>query len=316
LGSPFAFVNTNIPVAIQSQLGTYLHLYGGNAHNDAKISTWHWVNQANLKWHIDPVPGRNDVFFISSAVNRNFVVHQHGATSNNGDAITTWDKNTHGHQGNLQVRFEPRENGYWVIKFVHSGKCVHVQGALTSDDAPVTQWDEVPQNNLRWRFLPAGEDPLSPISSAGYGVHGKVAIQSGVGTFLHVYGGNPADNTPVSTWAWVDQPNLKWHIEPVPGKPGFFFLASAANPRFVLHQLGATHDNGSAISTWNKETHGHQGNLQVSFEPAGGDYWYIRFAHSGKYVHVQGAATGNNTPVTQWDKVDQPNLKWRIFHVA
>jgi len=312
-GSPHSFLNNNIPVAIQSQVGTYLHVYGGNAQNDARVSTWSWVNQNNLKWFIESVPGRNDVFFIASACNRNFVVHQRGSTANNGDAITLWDKTTHGHQGNLHVRFEHAGDGFWFIRFEHSGKCVHVQGASTANDAAVTQWDSVNQNNLKWRFMPAGADPFHPSSFTGHGSHVRLAIQSGVGTFLHVYGGNPHDGCRLSTWQWVDQPNLKWHIEPAPN--GQFFLVSAANHNFVVHQQGATHNNGDPCTTWNKTTHGHQPNLHVSFEPAGADYWYIRFAHSGKYLHVHGASTANDTTVSQWDKVDQPNLKWKFIPV-
>jgi len=132
---------------------------------------------------------------------------------------------------------------------------------------------------------------------------------------MHVFGGQPGDGVKISTWSWVDQPNLKWHIEPVNGRPGMFHLISEVHNNYCLHQQGATSNNGDACTLWNKTTHGHQGNLQVSFEPAGGEYWYIRFAHSGKCAHVQGASTANDTPVTQWDRVDQPNLKWRFIPV-
>jgi len=313
-GNPFSFVNTNIPVAVQSQLGTYLHLWQGVAKDGQRISTWTWVDQANLKWYLESVPGHHDVFYIATAVNRDFVVHQQGATTNNGDAITSWNKKTHGHQGNLQVRFEASGDGWWFIRFVHNGKCVHVQGGLTANDTPVTQWDSVPQANLKWRFLPAfGADPNSHNPAHFPGV--RVAIQSQLGTFLHLFGGVASDGAKISTWSWVNQPNLKWHIEPSPQAPGHYFIVTEVNHAFVVHQLGGNHENGGPVSTWNKGTHGHQGNLQVTFEPAGGEYWYIRFVHSGKCLHVQGGLTANDTPVTQWDRVDQPNLKWRFVPV-
>jgi len=196
---------------------------------------------------------------------------------------------------------------------VHSGKCLHVTGASTANDAAVTQWDSVNQANLKWRFLPAGDNPSHPSSFVGHGNHVRLAVQSQLGTYLHVAGGHAGDNTRISTWTWVDQANLKWHIEPVVGKPGFFHLVSATNPNYAVHQEGAKNDNGGPCTTWNKNTHGHQGNLQLYFEPAGGEWWYIHFAHSGKCLHVSGASTANDTAVTQWDKVDQPNLKWRFI---
>jgi len=317
-GNPYHFANTNIPVAIQSELGTFLHVFGGVANNSQRISTWQWVDQDNLKWFIESVPGVPNHFWITTAINRNFAVHQLGANQENGGQITLWDKTTHGHQGNVQVTFEPAHDGAWFIKFVHSGKNVHVQGAVTTNDGPVTQWDRVDQANLKWRFYPAGHagsHPAAPGNWANYGQRATLAIQSGVGTFLHVLGGQTHDGAKISTWSWVNQDNLKWHIEPAP-TPGHFFIASKVNPTFVVHQQGANNNNGGEITTWNKNTHGHQGNLQVTFEPAGGEYWYIRFVHSGKYVHVQGGQGGDNQPITQWDKVDQPNLKWRFIHVA
>jgi hypothetical protein len=311
-GNPHFFANTNIPIAVQSDLGTYLHVYGGQAHNEAKISTWQWVDQANLKWYIESIPGTNH-FYLASAVNRNFVVHQLGANHDNEGHVTLWDKTTHGQQGNLQVTFEPSHDGAWFIKFVHSGKYVHVQGAVTTNDGPVTQWEHVDQHNLKWRFHPAGAHPSSPSNWAGFAHKPTLAIQSAVGSFLHVLGGAAHNEAQISTWNWVNQDNLKWHIEAAPG--GHYFLSSKVNHEFVVHQLGANHDNGGHITLWNKSTHGHQGNLQVTFEPAGGEYWYIKFVHSGKYVHVQGGLPDNNQPVTQWEKVDQANLKWRFLHV-
>jgi hypothetical protein len=312
-GNPIFFANTNIPIAIQSNLGTYLHVLGGQANNQAKISTWQWVDQPNLKWYIESVPGTGH-FFLSSAINRNFVVHQLGANTNNGGELTLWDKNTHGHQGNLQVVFEPSHDGSWFIKFVHSGKYIHVQGALTTNNCPVTQWERVEQNNLKWRFHPAGAQISSPGNWALFGHKPTLAIQSGVGSYLHVLNGVANNEAKLTTWNWVNQDNLKWHIEPSPN-PGFFFISSKINPSFVVHQLGANNNNGGETTLWNKATHGHQGNLQVSFEPAGGEFWYIKFAHSGKYLHVQGGRPDNNQPVTQWDRVDQANLKWRFLHV-
>ena len=42
--------------------------------------------------------------------------------------------------------------------------------------------------------------------------------------------------------------------------------------------------------------------------PAGGTYFVVA-KHSGKCLHQHGATQGNGDPITQWDCVDQPNVK-------
>jgi hypothetical protein len=44
---------------------------------------------------------------------------------------------------------------------------------------------------------------------------------------------------------------------------------------------------------------------------APGQYYYLVSKHSDKCAHVHGASQANGAPITLWDCVDQPNLKWQ-----
>lgn len=312
-GGPLhSLVNTGQKVFVQSADGdVVLHVSGGVARNEAPVTIWNKSThgqQANLQWTIETAP--NGQFFLASAVDPAFVLHQSGGVHTNDGACSLWDKRTHGHQGNLQVTFEPRGNCF-AIRFAHSGKYAHVHGGGTANDTKVTQWDWVEQNNLKWYIFPV--DPIKALANTGR----RVFVRSAVGdVVMHVSGGGAHNEAHITTWSRAThghQANLQWTIETAPG--GHFFLASAVDPAFVLHQSGGVHTNGGACSLWDKRTHGHQGNLQVTFEPHG-DCFGIRFVHSGKYAHVQGGSSANDTPVSQWDWCEQANLKWRIFPVS
>jgi len=152
LSVPEGILDNGRQFFIKSALGNaYLHVLGGQAGNSAKITTWEYVNQANLLWTLTST---TNGFFINSVVDPNFVIHLNGGGSGNGDACTLWDKRTHGHQDNLKIKFERTNDGLWLIKFNNSGKYAHVHGGSTANGTPITQWEFVNQANLKWQIIP------------------------------------------------------------------------------------------------------------------------------------------------------------------
>jgi hypothetical protein len=281
----------------------YLHVHGGQAHNDANVTTWEGVNQPNLHWILERVPNSNN-YYLCTAVDRNFVLHQHGGNHDNGGQVTLWDKRTHPNNANVQVRIEDH-HGMWKIIFSHSNKCAHVHGGGLANGTQISQWDFVDQANLLW----VPEFEFHPHMLAGTGV--RFGIQSGLGNqWLHVHGGQAHNDANLTTWEWVDQDNLKWTLER--GDNNQFYICSAVNNHFVIHQHGGNHDNGGQCTLWDRTTHPHNANVQVTFD-GHGEFWGIRFAHSGKYAHVHGGQLANGTQISQWDWVEQNNLRWRII---
>jgi ribosomal protein S19 len=313
--SPFDFLNTGEHFFVESQLGPVAHVLGGAAHNDAKVSCWDkntHGHQSNLQWTL--ASAHNGNYYLCSAINPNFVLHQLGSHSNNGGEISLWDKNTHGHQGNLQVNFRDVGAGWYAISFVHSGCCVHLHGAQTANNTPITQWQYVSQANLHWRFVPVNPRPYeNPHNLARSGKQVFIVSQLAPHAVAHVLGGAAHNDAKLSIWnrnTHGHQANLRWTVSQAPN--GNYYINTAINPNFVIHQLGAHSNNAGEISLWDKNSHGHQGNLQVNFHDCGGGWYGIRFVHNGKFMHVYGATTHDNTAINQWDWVEQANLKWQF----
>jgi hypothetical protein len=81
-------------------------------------------------------------------------LHQHGATTGNGDPITQWECTD---LPNVRIaKVSATTDGYFFLRFQHSGKCVHQHGWITGNGAPITQWDCVNQPNLQLKEVPAG----------------------------------------------------------------------------------------------------------------------------------------------------------------
>jgi len=300
-------------VFLQSQLSHVVaHVHGGQANNGANITLWDQNthgHQSNLQWYI--TDAGNGQYFIESAVDRNFVLHQHGGNNDNDGQCTLWDKRTHGHQGNLRVTFRNISGDLYAIHFVHSNKCIHVHGGGTANDTQISQWDYVNQANLHWRVIPVASYPSYYVNSGA-----KFFLQSELGKVAHAHGGQAVNDTQITLWdqnTHGHQSNLQWYLTDAGN--GQYFIESAIDRNFVLHQHGGNNDNGGQCTLWDKRTHGHQGNLRVTFRNIVGDLYAIHFVHSGKCVHVHGGKNDNDTPITQWEYVQQPNLHWRFIDI-
>jgi len=139
----------------------------------------------------------------------------------------------------------------------------------------------------------------------------NIWVESALGTYMYVPNGALTNGTNVATWSHdaKHQANLQWQLRQAEA-PGFYYLGSAMDSRFVVHSSGATHNDGANITLWQGAPQ-HQ-NTQVRFADAGNGQVYIHFRHSDKCAHVHGATTQNDSNVSQWSCVNQANLKWRL----
>jgi len=303
--SPIDLAKTGFTCLIDSAIGgVYAHVHGGGTANGTNITIWHYVKQPNLEWTIKPAE-ENGFYYIVSSVDRTTdrVLHQHGGNNDNDGNVTLWQRV---HQGNTQVRFQEVDSGFYNIIFRHSGKGVHVHGGGSANDTNISQWEVVNQNNLKWRFA------LAPKTFTDF-VDKPVPfmLESGVnGWFAHVHGGGTANGTNISVWSFVDQDNLKWFLK-TSETSGYYYIVTAIDKTHdhVLHQYGATQDNGGNVTLWDRV---NQGNTQVRFEDAGDGYFRIPFRHSNKCVHLHGGVGYNDANITQWEPVNQKNLVWRF----
>ena len=132
-------------------------------------------------------------------------VHQHGATMDEGGAVTQW---TCVDQPNLRIEKLTAGSGYFFLRFQHSGKCLTVENEGRSNGTPIIQQscNYAGPIGQTWKELP------------GDGRY--VKIQSSTGLCLHQHGNTSGDGDPITGWECVDQPNVRWELVPQgPGNP-------------------------------------------------------------------------------------------------
>ncbi|WP_201800399.1 RICIN domain-containing protein, partial [Chlorogloeopsis fritschii] len=183
---------------------------------------------------------------------------------------------------------------YYFLKVKHSGKCLHQQGGTLGNGDKITQWDCVNQPNVKVEKVPAGK---------GY-FFLKFAHS---GKCVHLHEASSENGAPITQWECVNQPNVKWREEPA--GEGYSYLKSQQTGK-CLHQQGATQSNGDPITQWDCVD---QPNVQWKFVLASQEvpktYYFLKVKHSGKCLHQQGGTLGNGDKITQWDCVNQPNVK-------
>jgi hypothetical protein len=78
---------------------------------------------------------------------------------------------------------------------------------------------------------------------------------------------------------------------------------------------GASKEDGAPITQWDCQRdrlHFHW-KLEVAENRAGDLYYYMVNRASGKCMHVHGGTKDNGAVITQWECVNQPNVKWMVI---
>jgi len=140
----------------------------------------------------------------------------------------------------------------------------------------------------------------------------KFRIKSTLGNhYLHVQG--PATNgTPITLWnktGLESNPEaFKWTLHTTNG--GYHIRSVLGNGEFALHQHGNTNNNGDKCTIWNISA--GQQNLVVNFEPTLEGTWFIKFNHSGKYIHLPASSLTDGTGIVQWEHQNTAPFKWEF----
>jgi hypothetical protein len=130
------------------------------------------------------------------------------------------------------------------------------------------------------------------------------------GKCAQVNGASTANGIAVSQWDCLDQSNVKWSWIEVDN--GYVFL-KAQHSNKCAQVDGASPANGAKISQWDCV---NQDNVKWALKPVGSSngskYYNIVNKATGKCMQVEGAANANGAKISQWDCVDQDNLKWAL----
>lgn len=134
----------------------------------------------------------------------------------------------------------------------------------------------------------------------------------------HVQAASMANGATISQWECrsfngLDLPKyFQWDKIGVGG--GYFMLRARHSDKCVQVNQ-ASKENGMPITQWDclrDQRHFHW-KQELAENRAGDQYYYIVNRHSGKCMHVHGGGRENGALITQWDCIDQSNLKWSVI---
>jgi Ricin-type beta-trefoil lectin domain-like len=134
----------------------------------------------------------------------------------------------------------------------------------------------------------------------------------------HVQAALQTDGATISQWECRDQktvdpaPYFQWDKVNVGGE---YFMLRARHSGKCAQVNGASNENGAPITQWGCQrdrAHFHW-KQTVAENRAGDPYYYIVNRASGKCMHVHGGGSENGALITQWDCVNQSNVKWMVI---
>lgn len=130
------------------------------------------------------------------------------------------------------------------------------------------------------------------------------------GMCAQVNGASRANGGEISQWDCLNQDNVKWSWTEV--GDGYVFLKAKHSGK-CAQVNGASPANGAAITQWDCV---NQDNVKWALKPVGesngNKYYNIVNKATGKCMQVDGAARTDGARISQWDCVDQDNVKWSL----
>lgn len=128
------------------------------------------------------------------------------------------------------------------------------------------------------------------------------------GKCAHQHGASQADGGAVTQWDCVDQPNVR--LEKIPLGSGYFSLRFQHSGKCLALKTPDRVNDVPLI----QETCSYDGKPTQTWLQLPGEGKFIKLQASNEYcLHQQGATLNNGDPITGWECVDQPNVRWEML---
>ncbi len=128
------------------------------------------------------------------------------------------------------------------------------------------------------------------------------------GKCVHQHGGTFEEGGKVTQWECIDQPNVRIEKLPVGGP---YFMLRFQHSGKCLTVKGEGRSNGTPII---QQTCHYDGPIGQTWEQVAGEGKYIKLqSQTGLCLHQHGQTTSNGDPITGWECVDQPNVRWELI---
>lgn len=127
------------------------------------------------------------------------------------------------------------------------------------------------------------------------------------GKCAHQHGASQTDGGAVTQWDCVDQPNVR--LEKMPLGSGYFSLRFQHSGKCLALKTPDRVNDVPLI----QETCTYDGKPTQTWLQLPGEGKFIKLQASNEYcLHQQGATLNNGDPITGWECVDQPNVRWEM----
>jgi len=138
-------------------------------------------------------------------------------------------------------------------------------------------------------------------------------------TFADLYGGNPADGTPVNGWQDMGgNPdgsafNQRWLVSPVDGQPDVYTLHNLHSGTF-LDLSGGGSANGTRIQGWEFLNNRNQ-QWKISKAEVDG-FWRLQSIASGTFMDLSSGIPNDGTQIQGWERLSNNNQLWAFRSVT
>ena len=257
--------------------------------------------------------------------NSNLVMDVYGGGKDQGVNVIQWPY--HGME-NQQWKFEPLGNGYYKITSVLSGMSIDVYGGGTDLGNRVIQWPYHGGTNQQWKILENADGTVSLVS--------RLAVESGTGFVLDVYGGGKDQGVNVIQWTPNNGDNQKWYLDAVPeytlsyesnggtaitsGKVGINrLLTEPIPPTKTGVVFGGWYKDAALTQKWNftkDRMPSSNLTLYAKWEADHSGTWNIRSKNSALLMDVYGVGTEQGVNVIQWPSNGGANQKWNFISLG
>lgn len=131
------------------------------------------------------------------------------------------------------------------------------------------------------------------------------------GKCVHQHGASKADGGVVTQWDCVEEPNVR--LDKIPLGSSYFSLRFQHSGKCLALQQPDRVNDIPLI----QETCTYDGKPTQTWLQLPGEGKFIKLQASNEYcLHQQGATLNNGDPITGWECVDQPNVRWEMVAYA
>lgn len=303
--TPETFVNGSVYRFKNVNSGLYMQVEGAAAENGANVQQWGTSDDTiHDVWKL--IDAGEGYYYIVSAVGDGgtYTLDVEGKKASNGTNIDIYSYNG---GANQQFMITKNSDGSYKILTRVSGEASAVEIAAGSAEsgANVQQWEINGANCQDWIMEAATNPGCKMDTTVIYqfeNVNSKMVMD--------IVDGKMEADTNVQQWSSNGLDIQKWSLQEFSGGGNYYYIRSAADPKYVLKSNGS--GNGGNISIAEYSTSDSSMLFKFSKTPDGTYYIMTRSSRDSCLVETIGASVESGANVQQWEPTNNDCQKWAV----